>query len=300
MIILTSVLGGYMARINRDTPAKRLDRAFELYMELDDLFKPVYTVAQVAEFSKVSVDTIRFHVNRKSKEKWADLRKEAVERARATGSHHDVARLARNRTKRAKHVEQVVTNLGDIIYEVRAYNHLMFKQLMARALPGEKADPDEIEDSINKLERKHKGKRKAPPLLHIPIVNRAEVHRAWLDSLDRLFTLFGVGTIKELAAEMITSTAVNAVLAQATPQVGGPTVGISIVNNNGANPVGGVATDINASTVNIDDRSYEHILVMMAEKGKISGPVNYTGPNATSIVEGVEDAIITREGGLDQ
>jgi hypothetical protein len=276
MLILRLDSGDFMARIVTKK-AQLHDEALQLYLELDARFRPVHTLVDIADKVGLDIRTVRTKAY-EGPTPWKTLRDEAITKARDTAAAKSLALRDARARARAKKIAIVVENLADIIYEIREYNHFMFTQLMATRR--KKGDKDTKSSKAIKTFKR----------LALPPDSRVEVHRAWMDSLSKLFELFGVNTVKELAAEMLTARAAAAIQNSQQPAQHPPaaSAAVNITLNTGAPPA--PADD---GGVHIDDRGYEYIMSAMAGEGKIGGPVNYTGPKETSIVEGVEDAVVT-------
>lgn len=295
-----------MARIlhkkSLDDQQLRVDEAFKLYMQLDERGKTIHTVAEIAEMTGLTVPYLNRQIHTKTKNRWLDLRQDAILAAREAAGARMARRQRKDRQRRAYAINHTVSSIADIIVEVRAYNTLMYQQLMAVRVRKSKIEEERESERFKRKVKKHVAR---VPQLKLPAENRGEIHRAWVDSLDRLINIFGVTTIKELAAEMITSNAVASLPAPSTPPT--PT---TPTTPPAPSPAAPPAPQLTApppeevrdeGVIPISDKGFELIMqVMLGEGGKIHGPINYTGPKETSIVEGVEDAVVTCPGRPDQ
>lgn len=272
-----------MARVvlRSETPAAdetaAWDKAFSMYMKLDHRFEPVYSLPQIAAATGISATRLETKIYRLRNNRWRDLLDQAIERARAIAGRK-AAKLDSLRRRRAKTVNQTVEGLADVIYEVRAYNFLMFEQLMALS-GSDSHDPVTL-------------KKRAFRRMRLPIKSRFEAHRAWVESLEQLQKLMGATTIRDVAAEIATHRSDSTEPAAPSPNPPPPSPDTPRTPS--------IPLDGDPATIPIDAAGYELILRMMqGEGGKIGGPINYTGPKETSIVEGVEDAVITSPHGAD-
>lgn len=258
-------------------------RAFDMFVTLNSDFKHVYKLSRIAKDLGVRLSLV---VKWRTEGKWAEKLEKAINRAREHASSSTQAKqllttylygeappeevgvdpakvIEALEKKKVKRITKVVKYLGDVIFEVREYNHMMFRALTAK-----------------------KDSTKFPELA-LSVNNREVVHRAWMDSLNKLMELFGVGTIKELAFEMLANENLAAHLHNAGPApVGAPAVNINI----GGKSLPELAE---GTTIILDDSTHELILSeMRGQGGKISGPVGYTGPKEKNVFDGAEDAII--------
>jgi hypothetical protein len=261
-------------------------RAFDMFVTLNAEFKHVYKLSRIAKELGISLSQV---MRWRTEGKWAERLEEAIHKARERASSSaqmkqlltsylygeqipdevgvDPAKILEELEKRkARRITKVVKYLGDVIYEVREYNHLMFCALTAK---------------------KDSGKM---PSLELPLGSRDTAHRAWMDSLNKLMELFGVGTIKELAMELMANDLLSGHLQSPATVRDGTTVNISI----GGKTLPEIAEG--GTTIVLDDATHELILREMrgGEGGKISGPVGYTGPKEKNVFDGAEDAVVSQ------
>ncbi len=188
-----------MARLRRKRrEASSIPRveAFKLFATLDYKLDRKYTFIQISEMLSIPVATL---YTWNMKYKWKKVLKRALERASARAMNKKQLRKMlttylieeenlldkRNEESAAKEEEiqkkkkerlvKALKNTPDVIYEMRAYNHKMFRILMA--------EPKEGGRGLTARERE-------------------VYHRAWKDSLDSLMETLGVGSIRELASSM--------------------------------------------------------------------------------------------------
>ena len=267
-----------MARILwRKTLKEDVTKAFDLYMELNTKGKPVHTLAQISSMTGMSLARLRYYTLNKL-HRWSSLRREVMERAADAASARTLARRAAEKKRRERSMSKAIENLADIIYEVREYNYMMYEALTAPS----KGDL-----------KKRRGKKRGLLNFKWKPESRAEIHRAWMDSLTKLVDIFGAPTIKQLAAEQVS----HHVLSRKEEEVAQSPA--SSVNLNFYQ--GGQAQALPAprGAGDLADANYELVMEIMAGEGKISGPVGYTGPKETSIIEGVDDAVIACPRGSD-
>lgn len=264
-------------------------RAFDMYVTLNSELKHVYSNSQIAKELNISLK--KFTKWRK-KGRWKERLKEAIEKGRARAANSEQMKdlltsylygeqalkevgvdpakvIEALERKKSKRITRVVRYMGDIIYEVRAYNHMMFRALMA------KADSDKY------------------PTMAMPIKDRDSAHRAWMDSLAKLMDLFGVTTIKNLAMELMSNELLNEQLKENPQSPAGVAVNVNI---------GGVAPKtigdvVEGATYVISAEAAEHVMHRVAQEGgaKIGGPIGYTGPKEKNVFDGAEDAVVTQQ-----
>lgn len=169
------------------------EKAFDMFIKVDHNFERIFTYQNIAEKLNIPVRTL---YTWNSRHKWQKLLDKAIARAKARASKtEDMQKLLtdylvqeedllkkRRDNKKAKQVairnlkreklEHALKNIPDVLYEIRAYNHRMFRKLM---------------DEGHRLSARE----------------REVLHRAWKDSLDSLLDTFGVSNIKDLAAEKL-------------------------------------------------------------------------------------------------
>lgn len=228
--------------------SEQLARAKELFMLLDSHFRPVHKLPYIAEQVDLPLRVVKFHAY-EAEASWLLEREGIIVAARARASQKLLGR-------RKARVAGTIESLSDVLYEVRKYNQLMFTYLTApRRRKGQKAT------------------KNSPPRLMIAPDTRADMHKAWMDSLEHVLTLFGVDAIKGQAAELFTPSDPD------MPPSPKPVLSFNKPDN--------------AIEAPMEEGEYENTMSSMAGEGKINGPVNYTGPKETSVVEGVEDAVVT-------
>jgi hypothetical protein len=270
-------------------------RAFDMYVTLNSELKHVYKLSRIAKDLNIPLSKL---IKWRKKGRWKERLEEAIEKGRERAANSkqmkelltsylygeqtpaevgvDPAKIVEVMERRkGKRITRVVKYVGDVIYEIRAYNHLMFRALTSK------------QDS-NKF-----------PQLALPLGGRDTAHRAWMDSLSKLMELFGVTTIKGLAMEMLANDTLGAHLQKEAKRQGqeGMAVNINIGSNAEPTTLGNLAE---GTTVTLSDSSHELILkTMLPEGSKINGPVGYTGPKEKNVFDGAEDAVVTKQGRPD-
>jgi len=258
-------------------------RAFDMFVTLNSEFKHVYKLSRIAKELELSLSQV---LKWRNEGKWAEKLEEAIHKARERAANSTQMKqlltsylygeappeevgvdpaevLEKLERKKIRRITKVVKYLGDVIYEVRSYNHLMFRALTAKKDSGQF------------------------PVLELPM-EREIAHKAWMESINKLMELFGVGTIKELAIELMANDLLGDHLKRGAPAASkDPTVNINI----GGRPLTEIAE---GTTIVLSDSSHELILQeMRGEGGKINGPVGYTGPKAKNVFDGAEDAVVS-------
>lgn len=274
-------------RVAEKYAAKKL-AAFDLFVTLDKNLSKVYKLKDVALKVGVELSTVMFW---KKEGQWQEKLESAINKAKARASsskemqslltqylygekikkeigEDPVKVISKYELLKKKRLEKAIKYVSDIIYEIRKYNHNMFKMLVA--VPN-------LED-LNYTE---------------VVKNRDIIHRAWLDTTNKLFEIFGVSTIKQLAIEVLADN----MLAQqlANEEIGEKAqAGVNITINQSKTE----SVDILDRSKNIilDDGASELIMKCMVGGGKIDGPVEYTGPKEKSLVGEIEDAVFTDKG----
>lgn len=254
-------------------------RAFEMYMTLDKNLQPLYKLKEIAKavgMEKKNLSNI-IHYYR-----WPALREEAMLQGLEAANEKMYRLRAENRqeTARREALSKSIANIADLITELRSYNKLNYDLLMSKALPRKKHETEE-----EYIHRKTKYLSLIAPekaLLYMPS-SRSELHRAYLDTLRALTDIFGPTQIKMCAGEMLYKLALE-----------DRDRASKVLDSNAKNEEEEPA----AAVEEMGAAEYEEALTA-ARKGAIDGPKNYTGLKETSVVEGVEDAIIAKPGGTD-
>lgn len=252
----------------------REQRAFDMFVTLDSNLRKVHTLKKIAQECKVSGVVLAGWIR---KGNWKERLETAIAKAQARAANDgeltsllteylygkeiaelpDTADVVKTfNQKKNERIRKTVNRIGDIIYEVRTYNHKMFRQLMTRR--------------------------------GMPYEERAVYHKAWVDSLDHMLKLFGIGTIKELASQALEDDTMRRLMTaeQAVNNAGNPQVGVFI----GSNPADMLAA---GSNVVLDSSSHDLILnILVGEGRKIEGPKDYTGLKSGAELGRIEEATI--------
>jgi len=278
-----------------DTPApadglteeQRIEEAFQLYMQLSDKLTPLFTAKEIATRTGLPERCVARYASKEGFG-WHEIREKQKQQiiTRAGKKFHLRVKTEGRQKKRLKQMSGAIEHLADVVAEVRIYNHKIYALLMApckRAADG----------------RKIVSKKGITTGLLVEPANRSDLHHEWLTSLDKLLSLFGVETIKALASEMLSNQALKNSLAPQAPNPPPPTTPPSAtVNVYTANPPPALTAQT-AEQLSLTDNSYELVMRIMTGETKINGPLSYTGPQETSVIDGVEDAIVEKPGRPD-
>jgi len=288
-----------MARIKRRRGRPPIDaevkaRAFDLFASLDADLKHEYTLVDIGNKLGISSQVVwQWCKDGEWKKKLSD----ALEKAQARASTRPEIEalltrylyddktvvafgncksqlLKKYNARKNLRLSRVIKHLGDVIYEMRIYNHKLFRALVAKK-----------GDNI--------------PEFAVPVKNRIDLHMEWKNSLDKIFELFSIGTIKELAADVVSNDFLKNSVQTAQPDTPNS---VTFITNNTLNTtsVTEKAANLIASEGDqeLDDSGQMTVMnamLMQTMTGGISGPTGYTGPKEHNEFARTEDAEFTKQ-----
>lgn len=264
------------SKIDAFSSVELREQAFSMYIQLGPNGRPRYTVGAIAKAVglrfKVLTNIIHYY-------RWRAVRDHLifgdtdVEQAKILKDKAESNRSA----LRKEALAHSISSIADVISELRQYNKLTHRMLMSKT----------------PIVRNDQKKDKFPVVDHSHILypprSRRELHIAYVATLKMLIDFFTPASIKLAANELLFQVAVS----NQTNRNNVSQQALTGEKQSSAPP-----TENKLPDIPMESSQLEAVLKDM-RKGAINGPENYTGLKATSVVEGVEDAIFAKPGGAD-